>query len=587
MSIVAHVTHEAIKKIGGIGAVLQGLLTTRQYNRNIERTFLIGPLHGTNMGEHEPLGEGGEVLYSSSERIRKTPHADALQTIEETYQIAILYGKRRLVDDESGVTVFPEVILVNVSYIHPDHLSKFKLRLYERFSIASDCYDDNWEYEQYVRLAEPGYYAMRVLIGENTETPCFIIAHEFMGMPFAFKTILEGQPNMRTIFYAHEVATVRPIIENHAGHDTMFYNVLERGLDEDKSIPDVFGDQIRFFKHALIDKAHLCDNIFAVGDLVARELRFLAQPFLDASMDLVYNGIPTARFGLSDKLESKMRLQKYADNLIGYTPDYVFTHVARLVKSKGLWRDFQLLKHMDSLLASSGKTAVFFILSTEIGSGRSTEETHSMEAEYGWPLHHRIGAPDLVGSEVELNNGVTEFNHDSTAINVVFVNQFGWSRERCGVRMPEDMEFMDIRRGSDAEFGQSIYEPFGIAQVEPLSYGAICVLSNVCGCCGFIRRVTDGSDVPNVIIADYTHLSHMPDSLEGLLAIGSAERNQIEIDNCRGIAAKLLERLPSSDRDVDEMIQRGYEIAVKMSWEVVVENYFLPGLQRTLDRHKT
>ena len=28
------------------------------------------------------------------------------------------------------------------------------------------------------------------------------------------------------------------------------------------------------------------------------------------------------------------------------------------------------------------------------------------------------------------------------------------------------MEFLDIRQGSDLEFGQSIYEPFGIAQVE-------------------------------------------------------------------------------------------------------------------------
>jgi hypothetical protein len=27
--------------------------------------------------------------------------------------------------------------------------------------------------------------------------------------------------------------------------------------------------------------------------------------------------------------------------------------------------------------------------------------------------------------------------------------------------MPADMEFMDIRKGSDVEFGQSIYEPFG------------------------------------------------------------------------------------------------------------------------------
>ena len=587
MSIVAHVTHEAIQKVGGIGAVIQGLLTTRQYNRSIERTFLIGPLHDTDVGEDERLGEGGEVLYSSSMGIRKTPYADALQQIEETYHVAIVYGKRRLVDDESGITIFPEVILVNVSYIHPEYLSSFKSRLFERFSIESGRYDDIWEYEEYVRLAEPGYCTLRALIGEDTETPCFVIAHEFMGMPLVLKTILEGQPNMKTIFYAHEVATVRPIIENHSGHDTMFYNALQRGLDEGKSIRDVFGDQFWYYKHALIDKTHLCDNIFAVGDLVVQELRFLAQPFFDASIDLVYNGIPSARLNLSEKLESKHRLQKYAENLLGYTPDYVFTHVTRLVRSKGLWRDLQLLRHMDNLLASIGKTAVLFILSTEIGSGRSSEEAHFMEAEYGWPVRHRIGAPDLVGSEVDMNNGVTAFNFDSTAIKVVFVNQFGWSRERCGVRMPEDMEFMDIRKGSDAEFGQSIYEPFGIAQVEPLSFGAICVLSNSCGSCGFVQRATDGADVPNVIIADYTHLNYLSDSLEGLLAIGAAERDQIEAHNSWDIAAKLVGRLPRNDRDADEMIQRGYEIAVKMSWEVVVENYFLPGLQRALDRHKT
>ena len=46
------------------------------------------------------------------------------------------------------------------------------------------------------------------------------------------------------------------------------------------------------------------------------------------------------------------------------------------------------------------------------------------------------------------------------------------------------MSFLDIRRGSDVEFGQSIYEPFGIAMLEPLTYGAICVISSVCGCAG-------------------------------------------------------------------------------------------------------
>ena len=117
--------------------------------------------------------------------------------------------------------------------------------------------------------------------------------------------------------------------------------------------------------------------------------------------------------------------------------------------------------------------------------------------------------------------------------------------------MPEDMEFMDIRKGSDAEFGQSIYEPFGIAQVEPLSFGAICVLSNACGCCGFVRRVTDGADVPNVIIANYTRLNDKLDSMEDVLELGAAEREQIEVNNSLNIAVKLADRLPRDDRDVD------------------------------------
>ena len=145
---------------------------------------------------------------------------------------------------------------------------------------------------------------------QHAVSPCFIVAHEFMGMPLALKAMLDGQPNIRTIFYAHEVATARPIIESHPGHDTRFYNALDRGLDEGKSIQDVFGDQSWYHKHVLIDKAHLCDDIFAVSDLVVRELRFLAQPFLEAKIDLVYNGIPNTRLNLSEKLESKERLQK-------------------------------------------------------------------------------------------------------------------------------------------------------------------------------------------------------------------------------------------------------------------------------------
>src|SRR5207245_4875808 len=94
--------------------------------------------------------------------------------------------------------------------------------------------------------------------------------------------------------------------------------------------------------------------------------------------------------------------------------------------------------------------------------------------------------------------------------------------------MPANMEFMDIRKGSDAEFGQSIYEPFGIAQVEPISFGGICVYTNVCGCAGFVDKAAGGRPTPNAIVADYTELADGHFRPEQLMNIGRAERDVIE-----------------------------------------------------------
>ena len=43
MQTVVHVTHEAIQKIGGIGAVLHGLLTSKVYLTQATRNILVGP----------------------------------------------------------------------------------------------------------------------------------------------------------------------------------------------------------------------------------------------------------------------------------------------------------------------------------------------------------------------------------------------------------------------------------------------------------------------------------------------------------------------------------------------------------------
>ena len=42
-----HVTHEAVGKVGGIGAVLQGFFTCKSYLDTVERSILVGPLFTT------------------------------------------------------------------------------------------------------------------------------------------------------------------------------------------------------------------------------------------------------------------------------------------------------------------------------------------------------------------------------------------------------------------------------------------------------------------------------------------------------------------------------------------------------------
>ena len=142
------------------------------------------------------------------------------------------------------------------------------------------------------------------------------------------------------------------------------------------------------------------------------------------------------------------------------------------------------------------------------------------------------------------------------------------------------MEFKDIREGSDVEFGQSIYEPFGIAQVEPISFGGICVFSECCGCAGFVAHATDAKPTPNVIVADYTDLPQKGLRPGQLLAIGQAERDQIEHEVAGKVAADLMARLPHSPAEFEQYIERGYALAQKMSWDVVARDYVLPGIAR-------
>jgi len=220
---------------------------------------------------------------------------------------------------------------------------------------------------------------------------------------------------------------------------------------------------------------------------------------------------------------------------------------------------------------------------TSAAGKRSPEAIRQIEAAYGWPVTHRSGDPDLVGPEYDIWANMESFNGRSKAVKAVLVNQFGWDRGSCGERMPEDMSFMDLRKGTDLEFGQSIYEPFGIAVLEALAFGAICVPSSVCGCCGFLSRVTDGQGAKNVLVSNYTSLENL-ENLGDPRSIGLAERNFIEASRGESLAWDLMGRLPETEEDRLALLESGHALASKMSWDAVCDEYFFPGIDRAIAR---
>jgi hypothetical protein len=505
--------------------------------------------------------------------------------VEEQFNVGIVYGHRRFVNRDTGLRVWPEVLLIDITRIDARKINDFKAKMWERFRIDSIRYENCWDYEQYVKLAPPALAAIEALGALPRDGQCIIVAHEFMGMPTALGAILKDDPNYRTVFYAHEVATIRKIVEDHPGHDTMFYNVLRAARRDELYLEDIFGPQDHYFKHALVNASKFCDTIMAVGDYVTKELRFLGPQFSMADIDLCYNGIPASACDLKQKLASKAKLQRYCEILLDFRPDYVFSHVSRLTVSKGLWRDLKILYHVERAFRQQNKSAVLFLLSTELPRRRREDVLH-MERWWRWPVAHREGLPDLSGGEAALYAGVQEFNARASHVKVLFINQFGFDAQNCGTRMPADMEFLDIRRGTDVEFGLSVYEPFGIAMLEPLTYGGLCVVSNVCGCVGFVQDVC-GETVPdNVILADYVNLDEPPEDIESLLGIDEAKRSQNEERTARKVAEQLIRRLPKDNTRMEQLLETGYSIASQMGWEVVAAEYFLPAVDRACKKQR-
>lgn len=103
------------------------------------------------------------------------------------------------------------------------------------------------------------------------------------------------------------------------------------------------------------------------------------------------------------------------------------------------------------------------------------------------------------------------------------------------------------------------------------------MITNICGCAGFVEKVTGGRPVPNVLVADYTRIEK-DGGLHNVLAIGPKERDAVEEKEANRVAGEILKRLPADRKSREAFIRGGYELARRMSWDVVSRDYLLPVL---------
>lgn len=314
---IAHVTHEAVEHLGGIGTVLQGMISSPVYQEQVGRTILVGPTNAHWGSSPEGrLGADGKVLYSSADHVDTVDLGHRFHPIEWAFDVDIIYGTRQFNNKQEGRVGEGEILLIDVHRMNPARLAVFKHRLWQAFGIDSTQYENSWDFEEYMRLAEPAYFGLMALLRPE-ELPAVLISHEFMGMPTALQAILEGRKHFRTIFHAHECGTARRLVEDHPGHDTMFYNILEQAMSKGMFVEDVFGSLEKIPRHALISKAELCDGVVAVGDKTKDELHFLSRTFKEKSVELVYNGVPAMAVSMAEKLGARKMLQKYSHALLG------------------------------------------------------------------------------------------------------------------------------------------------------------------------------------------------------------------------------------------------------------------------------
>lgn len=356
------VSWEAGKKYGGIGEIIQNIITSEVYAAN---TILLGPmfpprnsLHFNETDSYEKTlawyRQHAVVHYPPLDDTRPEPHLQPLRGVEEKYKVKVLWIKEQLTTAGKSSSRIIDKILIDLSggideeYLYSDTLPSLLVELknagievsHDGVKKAADlppmqhrrddtapAYRHDNDFAYGLLLAGPA----AALIGMIPEThPTVVIAQDYFSLPTAYKVKMDSKRLnrglLKTLYYASEVKPVRNLIEGVlVGRDReisirseiQVENLLRNLLNQGKTIRDLQDDRTGEYcfhylnGHAdltLIQEAYKLDRILTASTQVFDQLRFLSTNYQPIGQPPVFfHGLKQIDTSLEQKQAAKQK----------------------------------------------------------------------------------------------------------------------------------------------------------------------------------------------------------------------------------------------------------------------------------------
>jgi hypothetical protein len=608
--MLVHLSYEATRTLGGMGVVMEHLLSDAGYREAFPRTLLVSPtVRPCGLGSYSPeeslerdLEAHGEVFYSGLRKDNPEKWARVFGPVEEKHDVSFVYGRR----DAPGGPV--EVLLVDLTDVLRGYrvrlgtLPRFLARLHTLLGVdlPFDCRGARplawrmlsrvWRRRHGTRLgaapwlnrwfrravkrgwvdappldhdamlavtmAEPVFDALERLRPKDG-AGTVILAQEHLSLPLAYKAVLDGREWCRTVYYAGEVRTPRVLVEYGEGQgasDARFYNIQRLGLAQGRTLDEVYpvGGWPSF---QILRNGHLCDRVGAVSASVVDELRFLDTRYELHPPVVVPHGHRPIETGWDAKEAARQRVLAHARKQWGKDFKLLMTHIARDEVCKGLWRDVDVCEHLATLLPPERKPALL-VMVTEWNEAEPSDNLRGLKAR------------------------VDAFNAKDTGVFIALVNEPRWPR---GLDFTRD----DLHRATDVSLGQSLYESYGLAQLEALGCGAICVISGASGARRALREVCERQRLsesahPNLVVSDAVEDAReagLADTVEGWKALPAPVLREQELRTAERVAEELVRRLPRDAHEGRLLLATGWALSERLGWGPLIRERLLPLLR--------